>query len=239
MRTTITFDGHDLTELFVVSNLRRPLAPRGVNTIDVPGRDGSLFASATQSAVTLSLTLTVLSRDLQERSAAIRTLAALLSTKEPKPLAISDDGGLYYMAVPSSNADGMRYINAEAFEVTFTCPDPCLYGEIEHYEPTGSTLTFTVGGTAPSSPTIVVDDATAGDGGFWRMVDETGAGIYAALDSGTHSISADCGARTITVDDNVVMLPPAFDWPVWAPGEHTVTITGGGSAVIQVQERWW
>ncbi len=167
MKTTVTFDGVELTSMFVVSDLRRPLAPRNVALVDVPGRDGALFANATQATFEVSMTLTVRSRDLRERSAAVRALAALLTVPEPRPLAIGDDGGLYYMAIPSSDQDGERFVNAERFEVKFTCPDPWLYGEARTATiPSGGSVEVEVGGTAPTWPTITAA-ATGGTQDSW------------------------------------------------------------------------
>ena len=241
MKTTVTFDGVELTSLFVVSDLRRPLAPRNVALVDVPGRDGALFANATQATVEVSMTLTVRSRDLQERSAAVRALAALLTVPEPRPLAISDDGGLYYMAIPSSDQDGERFVNAERFEVKFTCPDPWLYGEVRTATiPSGGSVDVEVGGTAPTWPTITAS-ATGGSQGSWIVTMEDGSGIYAAIPSGTElEVTADCGARTLMVNREAAMLPPAYDWPMLTPGEHTLTMAQGtGDATVTWQERWW
>ncbi len=241
MKTTVTFDGVELTSMFVVSDLRRPLAPRNVALVDVPGRDGSLFANATQATFEVSMTLTVRSRDLRERSAAVRALAALLTVPEPRPLAIGDDGGLYYMAIPSSDQDGERFVNAERFEVKFTCPDPWLYGEVRTATiPSGGSVEVEVGGTAPTWPTITAA-ATGGTQDSWIVTMEDGSGIYAAIPSGAEqAVDADCGARTLMVNREVAMLPPAYDWPRLTPGSHTLTMTQGtGDATVTWQERWW
>lgn len=241
MRTTVTFDGVDLTDLFIVSDLRRALVPRDVSLVDVPGRDGSLFSSVSNTARTITMTMTVRSQDVLARSQAIRQLAAILSTAEPRPLAISDDSGLYYMAVPSSDTDGERFINAERFVVTFTCPDPWLYGDtVTETLPSGGSLALTVGGTAPTWPTITAN-ATGGSQGSWIVTMEDGSGIYAAIPSGTtYDVTANCDERSMSVNDSVAMLPPSYDWPRLAPGAHTLTMTQGtGDATITWQERWW
>lgn len=241
MRTTVTFDGVDLTETFVVSDLRRALVPRDVSLVDVPGRDGSLFSSVSNSSRTITMTMTVRSQDVLARSQSIRQLAAILSTTEPRPLSISDDGGLYYMAVPSSDVDGERFINAERFDVTFTCPDGWLYGETQTETlPSGGTLSIDVGGTAPTWPTITAE-ATGGTQDSWIVTLEDGTGIYAAIPSGTtYDLTANCGERTMSVNDSVAMLPPSYDWPRLAPGTHTLTMAQGtGDATVTWQERWW
>jgi len=233
-----TFDGHDLDSLFVVSEVERGLAPWEPTLVDVPGRHGSLLAATRATAVTVTATLYARAATREGRQTSMRTLASWLAVDGARQLVLGDEGGLRRMAVPTDTAPLSQWIDADAVQVTFVCPDPRLWGE--HGTATVSTTaTVTVGGTAPTAPTIRATAAQAGDGGFWRLADETGACVYVELGSGTHAIDADCAARTLAVDGATVALPPAFDWPTWAAGEHTLTLTGSGAATVEWDERWW
>lgn len=241
MRTQVVFDGHDLTNLFAVSDLRNSLLPRNIGTSVVPGRDGNLFTGATLSARTISLRLTIIDRSITGRQAAERLLASILAVDEPRPLSISIDGGLYYMAIPKADSEGARYRNATSYEVTFEVPDPVAYGETKTVTvPSGGSVTFTVGGTYPTMPTISAPAAANGSGGYWRLRLEDGSYLLATIPSGVSSapVIADCEKRTLKVNGNVALLVPDADWLVLEPGEHTLEMTGTGAATVAFTERW-
>lgn len=241
-RTVVTFNGHVLTQNYYVSDLRTSLLPRNIETLDVPGRNGSLFAGVTHAQRTITLRLTAVSKSITARQAAARALAAILAVDEPKPLQISIDDGLYYMAIPQSSDDATRWANATQFEVTFECPDPVAYGQERTVTvPSGGSVTFTVGGTYPTMPTISASAAKNNSGiGGWRVRLEDGSYIFATIPSGVTSapVIADCEARTLKVNGNTALLVPAADWLVLEPGEHTLTMTGTGAATVTFNERW-
>ena len=241
-RTVVTFNGHVLTQNYYVSDLRTSLLPRNIETLDVPGRNGSLFAGVTHAQRTITLRLTTMNKSITARQAAARALAAILAVDEPKPLQISIDDGLYYMAIPQSGDDATRWVNATQFEVTFECPDPVAYGQERTVTvPSGGSVTFTVGGTYPTMPTISASAAKKNSGiGGWRVALEDGSYIFATIPSGVTSapVIADCEARTLKVNGNTALLIPAADWLVLEPGEHTLTMTGTGAATVTYNERW-
>lgn len=235
----LIFDGHDIGAAYAVErHATRTMGSWEPTLVDVPGRAGSLFAATRRTPAVITFDVYAMDETREGRQASMRQLAAWLSVDSPRQLVLGDEGGLRRMAIPTGESVAEALLNADHAEVTFTCPDPRLWGE--HGTATVSTTaTVTVGGTAPTAPTIRATAAQAGDGGFWRLVDETGAGVYVELGSGTHAIDADCAARTLAVDGATVALPPAFDWPSWAAGEHTLTLTGTGAATVEWDERWW
>lgn len=241
-RTVVTFDGYELTNNYYVSDLRTSLLPRTIESQDVPGRDGSLFTGVRLAPRTITLTLTIKNKSIAVRQAAARALAAILAVDEPRPLSLSIDGGLYFMAIPQSSDDATRWVNASQFEVTFECPDPVAYGQERTVTvPSGGSVTFTVGGTYQTRPVISASAArnNAGIGG-WRIALEDGSYIFATIPSGVSSapVIADCAARTLKVNGNTALLIPAADWLVLEPGEHTLTMTGTGAATVTFDERW-
>lgn len=239
-RTVVTFDGHELTASYVVSNLRTSLLPRSITTRDVPGMDGLALTGVKLAARTITLTLTTTEKDIEDRQEAARSLAAALAVDGPRSLSISIDGGVYFMAVPTSNNDATRYVNATSFDVAFECQDPVGYGEEQTVTvPSGGTATFTVGGTYPTMPAVSAPTAGGSDG-TWRLALDDGSFLYADIPNGHASaaVMADCASRVLKVDGVVTLLIPEADWMVLDPGEHTLTMTGTGAATVTYRERW-
>lgn len=241
MRTRVMFDGHELSRDYYVSDLRDPLLVRTIGMQDVPGRDGSIFTGVKLAPKTISLRFTAVNKSMEARRAAGRRLAALLAVREPRPLQISVDDGLYYMAIPQSSDDAAQWVNATSFEVAFECPDPVAYGaERVITVPSGGSVTFEVGGTYQTMPVVSASAAANGSGGYWRITKEDGSYIMATIPNGisTAPVVADCSARTLKVNGSTAMLVPQADWLVFEPGEHTLTMTGTGAATVTFNERW-
>lgn len=242
MRTTVTFDGFELTAAYRVSDLRTSLLPQSLGSVDVPGRDGSLYTGSRLSSRTITLTLTTMAKSVEERQDAARELAAALAVDEPKPLAISIDGGLYWLAMPTSTADGERFLNATRFEVEFTAFDPVMYGvERTVTVPSGGSVSFLVGGTYPTMPVVSApsakNDSATGNWQLW--LDDTDH-LVATIPAGvsTAPVVADCAARTLRVNDSLALLVPSADWLVLTPGEHELEMVGTGAATVTYVERW-
>lgn len=239
MRTTVTFDGVDLTALGIVGEYRGPLLPREIYREQVAGRDGDVFLGARYSAKTITLRLTVRAQDPAERQRAVRVLAAVLAVDEPKPLVLSIDGGLYHRAIPTSNGDGTRYLNHTSFDVDFEVLDPAAYGETRTVTvPSGGSVTFEVGGTYQTMPTVVAtqakNDASAGR---WKLILDGGDYLIANVASAAR-LEADCYARTLKVAGATRVLELDGDWLVLTPGTHELVMTGTGAATVTYPERW-
>lgn len=241
-RTTVTFDGHALTDDYRVSDLQVSLLPRSIGTAKVPGRDGTIFTGANLEEKTITLTLTALGRDVRDRQEAGRALASILAVGEPRPLALSIDGGLYYMAIPSSKGDISRFMNADRFEVEFTVPDPVMHGASRTVTvPSGGSVTFQVGGTYPTMPVISAPQAANNSSiHAWRLRLDNDSYVIATIPSGVSSapVIADCAQRTLRVNGTVTLLRPEADWLVLEPGSHTLAMTGTGEATVTFEERW-
>lgn len=242
-RSTVMWDGEELGAGWTfVSDRREQLLPTDVATIDVPGRDGALFGGVTRAVRQVTLALHVMG-PFGERAPHVRELAARLAVDGPRPLMFSDEAPLWRMAVPNAESDSEVYFDAEGYtDVEFVCPDPWLYGEERSVTvPSGGSVTFTVGGTAPTWPTITAS-ATGSSQGTWILrLDDSSKGVYASIASGvTRPIVADCDARTLAVNDATSMLAPSYDWPELTPGTHTLAMTAGtGAATVTWTERWW
>lgn len=239
-RTIVTFNGQNLTNSYYVSDLRSQLLPRDLMMQEVPGRDGMLYTGARLAKRTIPLRFTTMSKDMATRRAAARVLASILAVDEPKPLHISVDGDLYYMAVPTSTSEDTNWMNATSFDVEFECPDPVAYGEKKTLTvPSGGSLTFTVNGTYPTMPKISVASAANTDV-FWLLTLENGDFLSVTLPTGVGAVPivADCEQRTLKVNGSVAMLQPYADWLVLTPGQHRLTMNGTGAATVEYYERW-
>jgi predicted phage tail component-like protein len=240
-RTQVTFDGWELTSLFAVSDLQAPLLPRTLDSMAVPGHDGSLLAGVRLAPRSIKLRLTVLDKTIEGRQAASRMLASILAVSEPKPLALSIDEGLWYLAMPNAKAEGGRYRNAITYDVEFVANDPVAYGAQKVVTvPSGGSVAFNVGGTYHTMPLVSAPAAANGTGGFWRLRLDDGSYLIATVPGGvsTASVVADCERRTLKVGGATALLVPAADWLVLEPGERTLQMTGTGAATVTYYERW-
>lgn len=246
MRTHVMFNGIDLTSLFNVSDLEDALLPREVSTVEVPGMDGALFAGVKLSQRSIKLTLTVKDDSLDGVRAASRLLAAILAVKQPAPLSMSIDGGLYFMAVPKAQEPGVIFRNAVRHEVEFVIPDPVAYGDLRTITvPSGGSVTFTVGGTYPTMPTVEDVLTVSASDKLWRLSLEDGTYLAyePSYDGATRidSLAIDCPARTLKVNGYTEMLTAESLWLELMPGTHTLTLDGSatsGPATVTFRERW-
>lgn len=240
-RTRVWFDNVELTALCNASDLKEALLPRNIVTSDVPGRDGAMYLGARLAAKDVGMTLTLRERPGTDRNAALRQLAEILSRDGERRLEIESDGGLWRMAACTAGGDMGRYRNGIGQGVTFKVTDPVFYGDDDDATvPSGGSVTFTVGGTYPTLPTITASAAGNGSGGFWRIAREDGAYVMATIPAGvtTAPVEIDCANRVMRVNGQVQVLPLAADWLALEPGEHTLTMTGTGAATVEWAERW-
>lgn len=240
-RTQVTFNGHNLTDLFYVSDLQDALLPREIGSAKAGGRNGEIFTGVTLSARTIAMVLTVKGDTIDQVQEAGRELAAILAVDEPKRLELSIDGGIYYMALPSSPDVGKRFRHSRRHDVVFHALDPVAFGA-EHTAtvPSGGSVTVNVGGTYPTMPVVSATAARNGSGGYWRIRKEDGTYLLATVPSGvaTAAVVADCEARTLKVNGVVSLLDPEASWLELEPGRHTLTMTGTGAATVTWRERW-
>lgn len=240
MSTAVTFNGYDLTQNFVVSNLSRPLLVRTPQTIEVPGRDGQLYTATYLDPIEITMELATLSNDEQEISNAFRTLALALNVSEPSQLAISDDDGKYYLAIPYG-AEIERWIGAQKVPITFYCPDPAMYGETKTVTvPSGGAVTFDVGGNTYTYPSFTASATRDSTSLLWSVRLDGGDFIQVATGSTSAvSVECDCKKRTLKVGNTQTLPTLTSDWFVLAPGTHVLqNDVGTGAATFTYTERW-
>lgn len=243
----VIFDGHDFSSEFRVGNIEQMIANPRPNLIE-KGGNGIAFNGATLGELTFTVALYLLGGSAigmtaeEARRAKLRTLASWLDVNTPRKLEIGDDSGLYYMAVPSGEAPMSRYVNAASVEVTFVAVDPIAYGEERTVNvPSGGSVTFEVGGTYPTGPTITAAGAIRNSSSLvWGLRIDDGDFIHVATGSSTSKpVEIDCGARTLAVDGAASVPTLDSDWLALAPGQHVLRMDQGtGAATVRFRERW-
>lgn len=239
-RMAVTWDGHDLTELFLVTDVVRPWPSMSASTTDNPA-GGSFLVGLRPQSPTVSMTLRAYGDSSRRREAA-RALASWLAVDGPRELAFGDDGGLCYMAVPDGTADSERLYWQEAVTVSFLVPEPVMLGdEVSVTVPSGATMGVGVGGTAPARPLIGASAAVRdGSTGLWGVRDTaSGSFVRVALPTASPSaVTIDCERRTATVNGESALVTLDSDWLELSPGAHALAVDGTGSATITWRERW-
>ena len=239
-RMAVTFDGHDLTELFLVTDVERSWPSLSASTTDNPA-GGSFLVGLRPQSPTVSMTLRAYGDSSRRREAA-RALASWLAVDGPRELAFGDDGGLCYMAVPDGSADSKRLYWQEAVAISFLVPEPVMLGDrMTATVPSGATASVGVGGTAPARPVIEASAAVRDSStGLWGVRD-AGSGSFVRVSIPTASASSviiDCERRTATVNGQSALVTLDSDWLELAPGAHSLAVDGTGAATLTWRERW-
>ena len=239
---TITFDGHRLNDRFFVGEVNVGLPDFSPNLEDRAIGDGSMMRGMRLGSV--DITVALVTRPVRGETArdALSDLLAWLDVDEPKRLALSADHGLWRLAVPS----GAPQIGDTEWEdkvtVTFTQPDPILYGiKREVTIPSGGTLQFAVGGDYPTKPTISSDAAVrSASTQQWGVRLDDGDMMRVAVPVSTAStVEMDCDARTCAVNGATTIPTINSDWFVMEPGTHTIrNDMGTGACTVSWFERW-
>lgn len=245
----VVFDGHDLTELFIVTDVSRSWLSLSANVTDNPS-GGAFLMGLRRKAPEVSMTLYAFGSTSERREAA-HVLASWLDVDGPRELAFGDDGGLVYMAVPSGTDAPKSFADAESASVSFLIPEPVMLGETgraQAYMPLSVTESHgpvspvvMVGGTAPARMVITSEDASRDSStGLWGVrLDD---GDYARVEipvSTPSSVTIDCTARTATVNGSPALLTLDSDWLEMSPGRHVISLDEGhGTADVSWRERW-
>ena len=241
---TLMYNGHDLEAIGICGEPSFEFAQFVNNEQELDNVNGSKVLGTRMGISRVTFKCSIFGT-APERRVKMSTLASWLVVDEPKQLVLPDSPGWYYMAVPDGAFEIADNIDPWIFKVTFKMTDPIAYGVEEHHVavPYGGSITFTVGGTAPTKPyfnrTVVRPDQTTKQWG-WRLDSQD---VF-VLDCGTTSnryIQADFGERISYVND-VIKLPTInSDWFELTPGVHTIEnhIGGGTSVLLRWHERWY
>ncbi len=222
MSGTVTFNGVDLSEQFVISDVSRPLPEFKPMSTACAGRDGEYFDGMTLGVRECSLSLIAADTSRKGVQDAARALMDVFAVREPKALTFSDevDTGhiqLTRYAVPTGAFSAREFVKAGKWEVRFVQHDPYLYGQQRYTLVRRDTMTpLHTGGNATVYP-IVTATPYAGTSKFDICLAEPGAsGSFAIVKrveydaryldgtsgsgfDGSNEITVDMGAETVSL----------------------------------------
>lgn len=235
------FDGHDLNSLFVVSRPTFETFAPNRSFQDVLGRDGTVYMGGSLIGGNISVKLSVIRKTPAQRREDLSTLFMWLDVDEPKWLVMDDQPGISYKAIPSGDMPIDSFTNADSVVVNFRLLEAAAYGDtVTKTVPSGGSLTFTVGGTYPTKPTITANAARDGSSQVWGLKLDNGAFLHVATGSASaRDVVLNCENRTLTIQGAVALPTLDSDWFELAPGTHTLTMDKGtGAATVTYKERW-
>lgn len=238
----IEFDGVEITSEYTVSDLERTGFSSSVNALDT-GSGSKALVGASQQPPKISFIIWKRGWLPKERQReAVRSIMALLAVDEYRPLSISDDDGLYYMAIPDGDHEVIETLNAVGVRASFTARDPFLYGAEQTVTvPSGGSVTFAVNCTCPTFPVITAEAERDASSLVWglRLDDGDFLHVKTGRDAPT-PIVADCAERTLSVNGSAALPTLQSDWLKLGKGIHTLEMEhGSGAATVKFTERWY
>ena len=240
---SLLYDGHDLETIGLCGDPSFTFANFQPQLEELDSVDGAKFIGSKVGAGTVAFNVAVFG-SANERRRKISLLASWLDVDEPKQLVLPDTPGWYYLAVPDGGIEISEHMNPERFVLTFRLTDPIAYGVEEHNVtvPYGGSVTFSVGGTAPTYPyfnnTTERPDQTTK---MWGL--QLDSNEQFMLDFGTtanRTIRADFGQRVSYVANSLKLPTLDSGWFALTPGTHTIAnhIGSGNNLTLRWHERW-
>ena len=212
-------------------------------TVDVPGRDGTILKAMTYEPRKITLECRAFGKRWQDFDRTVDEIAAHAMNHGLVDLSVRTHPGETYRAYLESIAPGDRVggTGIGYFELAFTAPDPYRRGR-EHKVtvPSGSSVQFHVGGTAPAVVFLYAYAAVRSAGStVWGVRFDEGEFMHVATGSSSgRTVNIDCEKRTVTVGTGTAMLTIDSDWPTLLPGSHVARMDEGtGNAVLTWVER--
>lgn len=237
---SLIYNGHDFADLVAYGDPEYTMLSSNVQMAGSENRNGDIVLGKTWGVASLTFRIGI-KGTMEHRRNVLSTIASWLDVDEPKKLTVPDMPGRYFLAIPSGDVATLRGYDGEIATLKFSITDPIAYGdETSVRVPSGSSITFYVGGTAAAKPTISVltafRDSTAL---VWGLRLDEQDFIHVATATGGHSVKVDCLNRTCIVDNQVSMITLDSDWFELKPGKHTLRMDyGTGDAYVKFVERW-
>lgn len=237
-KTSATWDGHELHELFVVEQIERPVMGGGSPVTQSIGlTPGVALVGMRYDAPKVSLTLACVADTMDEIRQAWATLAGWLHVDGARALVFGDDDGWYYAAVPQGGADASLIgYTGERATITFLVPDARMWAlkQEGHVGLVSCTVDVPEGQT-PVEPVITLRNAAPSTDGYVRLrATEADSGdvqvMTIPLDGMVSSLVVDCASRSITgggqhhmvsLDEDFFLLPAGTSWTIQqTAGQH-------------------
>lgn len=238
----VTYDGHELTRSYIVTNIRRGIPYVNPNLELVGDRGRYAFLGSQLVPPTISFTILAGEMDVTRRREAVRELAPILLVDRFVRVSFSSDDGRYYMAIPQGEIPLQEFVRSGRLDVTMTCDSAAMYGrQMGVTVPSGGSVTFNVGGNDATRPRIKASAAVRdGSSGVWGVRLDGADVIKVPLaSSSSRAIEIDCESRTCKVAGVTALPTLDSDWMELGVGRHTLTNhLGSGQCVVTWDERW-
>lgn len=238
---TVTFDGHRLNERFFVGDVSVGL-PEFVPKVQERVGNGAHVGGVRVGTATIAVTLVAKPVRGEPVRAALSALLSWLDVDGPRRLALSEDGGLWRMVVPSGVPEIVDVEYEDVVVVEFLQVEPWLCGsERSITVPSGGNARFLVGGDAPTMPVVSAISAVRDVGtGRWGVRLDGGDVLRVGIPvASASSVSIDCADRTCSVNGATTAISLESDWLVLRPGTHVIqNDLGTGGCTASWLERW-
>lgn len=238
---TVIFDGHRLNDKFFVGEVDVGMPTFSPRTEDREFADGMRMRGMRLGCPDIAVTLVAKPVRGETAREPLTELMSWLHVDSPRQLHLSDDRGLWRMCVPNGAPEIQDTKWNDRIVVTFLQIDPALYGTRREIAiPSGSTVTFVVGGDYPTKPTITSTAAVRNSSQQWGVRLDDGDFMRVGIPVSTASrVSMDCTDRTCKVNGATTAPTITSDWFELAPGAHKVrNDIGSGACVMSWYERW-
>lgn len=212
-------------------------------TVDVPGLDGHAVRAVGYEPRSITLECRVFGERWRDFDRVIDEIAAHAMNHGTVELSVRTHPGETYDAYLTSITQGDRVggTGIGYMELAFTAPDPYRRGRKQVVTvPSGGSVQFNVGGTAPAQVNIRSAVAVRSSGStVWGIRFDEGEFVHIPTGSSSSRVVAvDCEKRTATVGSATAMLTLDSDWPELAPGRHVARMDEGtGMATLTWVER--
>jgi predicted phage tail component-like protein len=236
----VMYDGHDFDEIGLTGDPQLSILASAPTYADASAVDGRPVTGMRFDGWTAAFTILV-EGDAATRRQKLSTLGMWLDVDGPRKLVLPDTPERYYMAVPEGGIDLRRAIAAEYGQLVFTIVEPAAYGaEKSVTVPSGGSVSFVVGGTYPTRPTVTASAVRNSSSQVWGLRLDEGDFVHIATGSASaRAIVLDNAARTLSVAGSAAIPTLDSDWLEFAPGPHTLRMDNGtGAATVKWIERW-
>lgn len=240
MTDIVEFNGIVISDFFQVIDVQRPMAGRANTTQMVSGMDGLALTGSSMNPVTIGVTVIIPEMSIIERREKIRELSMMLHSDGLAPLKFASDNGLYYRAILDGDIPVVEHVRTDKVTFVFSAESPILYGIANSVTvPSGSSVTFFVGGTYRTRPKIRGTVEGNQDNLWGVRIDNDDALRVDLMSDGQKELYIDCDSRVVTVQGEVTMIEAESDWIEMSYGQHTIqNDVGSGSCTVEWVERW-
>lgn len=209
----VKFGGRDIAEVgvpLVIENINRGavIAPE-ISLWRRSGADGSIFVDLSLPSREIEVSVTLAAANAAAARVAEANLARRLLSQRPMPLEFSDEAGQYF-AVLSAVSIGNPVDRMARGTVTFTCPDPFLFGDEVHAPLTADISTETNWHVEPRITLTVTATATSlslvVNGEQWRYDGTLAVGSVVTIDTERRETRVNGKLRVAEVDGTYPVL---------------------------------